>query len=262
MIFNMYVTLFYCYTDKTMNCDILVCIFMYSTLWDIINCSLVCKLFYDATRKQILWKCGIDTIFTNHNVTGDYFTQFKKHFILDSFFVKNNKCGVNKYLRTDTIYLNHSPIGDIPIEFDILTNLRTLWLNNTGLCDFPLSVTRLSNLKILYLHCNQLRSVPREIGLLQKLKELHLDNNHLKYIPAEIGLLRNLIFLDLHNNQLLSIPRELKQLTALISLDVANNILTCIPTDIRQLSNLTIHLDITQQGMVTPSDSCEYQFDH
>ena len=135
--------------------------------------------------------------------------------------------------------------GNIPPEFEELSNLRSLGLSGNQLSGtIPVELSNLTNLVKLYLSNNQLNGhIPSELGNLSNLYYLDLQNNQLTgNIPPKLGKLSNLGELRLNNNQLSgNIPPEVGNLSHLKALALYNNQLTgSIPSELGNLSNLEV----------------------
>ena len=180
---------------------------------------------------------------------------------------------INEFGRVMTIDVQGKGLkGQMPIEFNNLTELRSLDLSGNALHgtippgfflerlevldlsgndlsgEIPAGLGRLARLEIMWLHNNQLSgSIPVELGNLANLRSLALSHNDLTGpIPVELGGLVRLSELDLSSNRLSGeIPPILGNLTNLSHLHLQDNLLGgSIPGELGNLSRLhTLRLD-------------------
>ena len=139
---------------------------------------------------------------------------------------------------------NYGVTGNIPVELELLTKLKTLDLNRNQFIDsIPDILLSLSDLQTLDLSDNVFYgSIPDWLGWLTNLQTLDLSWNSLSgTIPIELARLSELQRLDLRGNLLHGeIPPELGLLTNLQTLDLSWNFLYGeIPPELGLLANLT-----------------------
>lgn len=156
-------------------------------------------------------------------------------------------CDDELHYVTKLDFSNNRLVGDLPVEFGSLPNLRVLSLSNNQLTSLPAGLGNMVGLQWVELDSNQLTSLPVEIGKLNGLHTLLLSHNHFVGLPAELGNLSNLFYLDLDNNFLKSVPGTLGNLSRLETLSLDNNQLSSLPPEFGNLVNLeSLSLDSNQ----------------
>ncbi|XP_022855204.1 piriformospora indica-insensitive protein 2-like, partial [Olea europaea var. sylvestris] len=138
---------------------------------------------------------------------------------------------------------NPGLIGQIPLSFGYLRNLRSLVLLENGLTgELPTFIGNLTKLRRLNLAGNSFAGgVPVNFGGLNQLLILDLSRNLLSGpLPSTFGGLTSLLKLDLSNNQLEGkIPQEIGKLKNLTLLDLSNNKFSgWLPTLFEEMSSL------------------------
>ncbi|CAL5338732.1 piriformospora indica-insensitive protein 2-like isoform X1 [Camellia sinensis] len=122
---------------------------------------------------------------------------------------------------------NPGLIGQIPIAFGDLRNLRSLVLLDNGLAgELPSNIGNLIKLRRLVISRNRFRGqIPYSFGWLTELLILDFSENSLSgQLAPSFGGLTSLLKLDLSNNQLEGkIPTEIGNLNNLTLLDLSNN---------------------------------------
>ena len=148
------------------------------------KCSSVCKMFYNVTKLELLWKLLFD-----------------------------NKYGM--YLQ------NKNNIITDPESFQYILNLQHSYYDKYKLCfilnnllefigkDF--TIEYLYNLKTICLCNTSILTIPTELALLHNLESICLASEHIQ-IPNELKYLQSInIYLPV-GHEILSMPNELKNL--------------------------------------------------
>ena len=254
-----------------MNCDIIYSIFQYLDPFDIIICSLVCKLFNKVSHSEQLWKPLFKNTFYDVILTNDtYYNNYKKYNKLNNFIGKTlislhyypNEpyLNVNDIFNVECITFEGQKICHIPQEIGLLVNIRTLQLiglplqtfpdifqlinlkeleiNNNLIKIIPSEIKQLINLEYLVMCDTKLQMIPNEICQMTKLSRLCFSKGYIDYIPPELGQLVNLTYLDLGINKIDYIPCTFGQLTKLQCLYLFDNKLKVIPSELEQLTKL------------------------
>lgn len=161
--------------------------------------------------------------------------------------LKENKAALvsieNFSLNSDSKFTKK--IGVLPLEIELLINLRKFSIIKHNLCNLPESICTLVKLENLILSNNQIRRLPHRIGHLTNLKVLDVSGNYLNTLPESIGSLIKLSFLGLKDNNLESLPDSLCFLTNLKTLNIGSNdplrrnCLYALPKEFGSLTNLT-----------------------
>lgn len=219
------------------NHNILFEILSYLSTRDIIKCSLVCKLFYNASRNDLLWKHKL-TIEKGNDAT-NYMNVFKKITYTDTYkmyyCIKNlqkfRPLFVTEFYEQVKLNLTYCYFKKIPYGVTLLHNLEILYLNDNRLLNFD-EITNLTNLQGLYIDYNKLTSIPNNINNLINLRILRLHNNNITHIPYELCKLTNLEFIDLSSNLITKIPYEFYNLEKLKSINFSYNRLKYFPFDL------------------------------
>src|ERR1700679_1277201 len=94
-----------------MNCDIIYSIFQYLDPFDIINCSLVCKLFNKVSHSEQLWKPLFAQTFYYVIVNESFYQNYIKYSKLDNFLYKfenhpENVQSNNNYYKKPSYKMN------------------------------------------------------------------------------------------------------------------------------------------------------------
>jgi len=122
-----------------------------------------------------------------------------------------------------TLDLSHNELTRLPLELQVLTQLRELNLSTNRIASFPKALMDLPSLFCLNLGSNELEQIPSAIGYLNKLRELDLSDNGISEIPPVLGDLHMLRRLDLSWNQISVLPDHLSKLSCLQELNLAGN---------------------------------------
>jgi hypothetical protein len=167
------------------------------------------------------------------------------------------KCNENGELRK-LLLTNNGLEGELPVELNLLTNLRALFLNSNGKLVGSLStsvdkMTHLEGVDLSYTSISGL--IPSELGLLSMLSSLMLTSTRVKgRIPTQLGNVTSLQLLDLSHSFLSgSIPTELWNLKGLVTLDLSDNALEgTLPNELviglKGISELTL----SKNGLTGP----------
>jgi Leucine-rich repeat (LRR) protein len=239
--------------------DIIYNILLYLPVKDIGKCSLVNKVFHNATRSEVLWhKLYMKKFYDTGIFKINYYETYKLHILLQGFCRKvSYDDSYIKLYNDKMVNLIWKTIQILPKEIDILDNLQILFAPLCRLMIIPQTLGNLINLKKLTLYSNQLNSIPKELCNLSNLEELLLGFNSLKFIPKELGNLKKLEKLDLENNDLTIIPTELGNLNKLNTLNIRCNLLDSIPTEVGRLTNLK-YIYLTYNPLISiPKQFCE-----
>jgi len=195
--------------------DVLLNIFGFLNVENIIKCSVVCKLFLKVSKSQVLWwgKRYKNVGYFN----GDYYESYKDCYGLTKItrYIDYNG-DEDKLFNLKFLNLECRNLKKIPIQIGLLYNLNRLFLNSNQMVNCPSEIGLLYNLERLDLSYNKLETIPKELCLLYKLHTLNLEHNQLVILPTEMGLLRNLRRLCVHkNNKLKTLPTSLKKIKGL-----------------------------------------------
>lgn len=195
--------------------DIVFNIFGFLSIGDIVNCSLVNKLFLKVSKSQVLWKRRKYKNVTYFN--GNFYESYKFCYGLTKIKMHIDYRGDEEKLhRLKLLNLECRHLKTIPTCIGLLYNLNTLFLNSNQMENCPSELGLLYNLERLDLSYNNLATIPKELCLLYKLHTLNLERNQLVILPTEIGLLRNLRRLCIQKNtKLKTMPTSLRNLKGL-----------------------------------------------
>ena len=131
-----------------MNNDCIYNIFIKLDVNDIVNCTLVCKRFYNIGKTEMLWYLLFKENFYNVKCTNEnnkkFYDNYKKYSILNNFLLKNNRDNVNIIIKV--LNVSYKQLQTVPKELGQLARLRILCLDN-----------------------NQLQTIPKELGQLAML---------------------------------------------------------------------------------------------
>src|SRR5271155_5232106 len=162
-----------------MNNDCIYNIFIKLDVNDIINCTIVCKRFYNIGKTEMLWYLLFKENFYNVKCTNEnnkkFYDNYKRYSILNNFLLKNNQDSVNIIIRV--LKVSCKQLQTVPKELGQLASLQTLNLSNNQLQIIPKELGQLASLQKLFLHNNQLQTIPKELGQLASLRYFQLDNN-------------------------------------------------------------------------------------
>jgi hypothetical protein len=219
--------------------DVLVLIFKDLDCCDLLRCSYVCKVFYKATKNDMLWE--MDN-FEPYKLKENNFETYKFNYgtgllpkkasdIIKIVCIKENNFetfkfnyGLNilsKKIDRDNVYysrvinLDFLMLGRLPKQLGLLENLNILACASNCLESIPIEIFNLKNLSILLLEHNILRSIPTQIGNLKNLCQLALHNNKLKTLPDELSTLPKLTRISYYNNKNIVIPLCIKKMKGL-----------------------------------------------
>jgi Leucine-rich repeat (LRR) protein len=195
-----------------MNSDIIFCIFEYLTIKDLLNSSLINKLFNTTSKNELLWKRFCDKEYEKL-VENDYRVNYKSWTVLGKF-LKKNRNNMRDAIKCHSVSLPRRDLESIPNELNLLKNVTHVELNNNYLEDMT-PILSLLNLKTLHLDYNKIENIPQEIGNLTNLEVLYISYNNLKSISESIGMLTKLSWFSIDNNNLKSIPESISLLTNL-----------------------------------------------
>ena len=174
---------------------------------------------------------------------------------------------VGNMLLLSKLYLNKTPIKDLPFAVEHVTGLIELDLEDCkNLSNLPNAYCSLMSLKILTLSgCSKIDELPENLGNLKCLEELNVSRTAIKALPISINLLKNLKVLSLReceelspksSNKLVNFQRRslypmgmlehsLSSLCSLTELDLSFCNLQSIPIEIGCLSSL---LELNLEG--------------
>lgn len=244
-----------------MNSDIIYSIFQYLTPPNIINCSLVCKLFHKVSNLDHLWKLLFKNKFYNVLKHKHFYKNYKRYSKLNNFILmyingkprQYSKFNVNHYFLKNDFTFYNVQLYEIPNEIMLLKHINSLNLINISLSTFPLPILRLTNLTKLSITHNFIECIPTNIKDLINLESLDLSDNRLQTIPDEMCQLSKLKDLFLNDNKLKTIPKGLDNLTRLEQLSISFNDLEHIEMEFKTLSSLH-YLDICSKQTELLSD--------
>ena len=205
--------------------ECLITIFLELDIQDILNCSLVCRIYHEASRSNRLWGPMLDKKFTLHHLVNAK-NNYKKYKACTQISAFLNKFGFGDYLNNPNV------------------NIMELYLADEGLDQFPLGIYKIASITDLILEDNMIKYISPKIGQMTNLTELCLQGNILKTIPDKLCNLTNLETLILDDNRLVALPDRIGNLINLKYLSMHNNLLEYLPYSIWELLNLT-HLDIS-----------------
>jgi len=195
--------------------DILLCIFDYIPLTDIVKCFPVSKQFNKIASHNLYWNQLLKINFNHCFLENNCKDKYRQYTVLDKFLLKTTKSGITKSINSRQLHLGYPPHIPIPIEINLLVNLRKLFLNQNRMESLPTHICLLTNLELLSICNNKLTSLPPEIGLLTNLRVLDLSYNKLSILPSQIGCLFNLRVISLYRNPLIQLLQEMGSLPKL-----------------------------------------------
>ena len=133
------------------NIDIICCMLSNLKIEDIIQCSMINKLFNEAHNMQYyrLLINDYGNIPTKHFFKNQFKQIYIDCYTLDIFRVKySNIDNFVKFFSINGLIFKFKEITEIPESIGKLSNLQKLWLNNNQITEIPESIEQLVNCKI------------------------------------------------------------------------------------------------------------------
>ena len=124
--------------------DVVYVIFTNMGIKDILNMTLVCKMFYKVSKSNMLWKKKVDKVII---FKCNWLDAFKFNYGLDKV-GKWNGYDKGKLYMMDKLDLWYKKLTIIPTELGNLNNLRYLYLHYNQLTIIPTQLTNKFNLQI------------------------------------------------------------------------------------------------------------------
>src|SRR5271170_4534873 len=104
-----------------MDCDCYFNIFLYLSIKENINMSVVNKIFYMISKNELLWKSYYENDFYNICCNKMFYQNYKKRYMLNKFLVNYVK-DINKVNKV--LYLYYNQLQSIPSEIGQLNMLQ------------------------------------------------------------------------------------------------------------------------------------------
>jgi len=212
------------------------------------NCLKTAKYFETVTNERNLWEFFYkrDFIHREEFWRGSYKETYKFRFLfqrlrcLEGFYTD-----IQLFTKKELYFPfskdgSETPLTKIPIEINLLENLKTISFDNHKLTEIPKGLFDLKCLTKLMIRGNLITKIPKDISRLTNLKLLNLGDNQIKSIPPEIGVLTKLEALILSNNKIKRLPKEVANLKALYSIILDGCKITSIDEEVYDLINFNI----------------------
>ena len=210
------------------------------------DCLKTAKHFETVTNERNLWEFFYkrDFIHLKEFWRGSYKETYKFRFLfqrlrcLEGFYID-----IQLFTKKELYFpfsRDEKLLKEIPIEINLLENLKTISFDNHKLTEIPKGLFDLKCLTKLMIRGNLITEIPKDISRLTNLKLLNLGDNQIKSIPPEIGVLTKLEALILINNKIKRLPKEVANLKALYSIILDGCKITSIDKEVYDLINFNI----------------------
>ena len=166
--------------------DICYNIFSWLSIYDIMKCSSVCKMFYNVTKLELLWKLLFDNKY-------DMYMQNKNNIITDpeSFqYILNLQHSYYDKYKLCFMLNNLQEIIGCEFTTEYFFNLKNIWLCNRDIISIPIELALFYKLESICL--SSYVRIPDELKYLQSINIYLPDDHQLQHIPNELKNLKNL----------------------------------------------------------------------